>query len=98
MVARQVHGSPSASRDEPPLRDVSASTGALWKCRGYGRPAHVVLHLKVGEAGVHSPLEISRAIAAAQACAGGREIPTLPQRSLSMTDTERRSSEGCVMM
>ena len=62
---------------------VTASRGALWKCRAYGRPADVALNLKVGEAGAHRPLEISRAIAAAHACAAGREIPTLPQRSSS---------------
>ena len=49
--------------------------GALWKCRAYGRPVDVVLHLKVGKAGVHSPLEISRAIAAAHACAGAARFP-----------------------
>ncbi len=38
--------------------------GPLWKCRAHGRPVDVALNLKVGEAGVHSPLEISRATAA----------------------------------
>ena len=63
--------------------------GALWKCRAYGRPADVALNLKVGEAGAHRPLEISRPIAAAHACAAGREIPTLPQRIVILAMIKR---------
>ena len=71
----------------------TVSTGALWKCPAWGRPVNIALNLKVGEAGAPSPLEISRAIRRRSRLCPGREIPTLPQRSSSMTDTERRSSE-----
>ena len=62
----------------------TVSGATLWKCPACGRPVNVALNLEVGEAGVHSPLEISRAIVAEHACVRGREIPTLPQRSSSI--------------
>ena len=49
--------------------------GALWKCSAWGRPVNVALNLEVGEAGAPSPLEISRAIVAAHACAGAVRFP-----------------------
>ena len=49
--------------------------GALWKCPAWGRPVNVALNLEVGEAGAPSPLEISRAIVAAHACAGAARFP-----------------------
>ena len=75
MVTQQVHGSPSASRDEPSCGPCTASAGALWKCPGWGRPVNVALNLKVGEAGAPSPLEISRAIVADHACTGAARFP-----------------------
>ena len=74
--------------------------GALWKCPAWGRPVNVALNLQVGEAGAPSPLEISRAIVADHACVRAAKIPTLPQRSSSMTDMERRSfsTVPCTML
>jgi len=76
MGGQQVHGSPSASRGEPLFRDrVPYPRGALWKCPAWGRPVNVALNLKVGEAGAPSPLEISRAIVADQACVRAARFP-----------------------
>ena len=44
-------------------------------CRACGRPVDVALALKVGEAGAHRPLEVSREIAADHACAGAARLP-----------------------
>jgi hypothetical protein len=70
--------------------------GALWKCPGCGRPLGVVLNPKVGEAGAHSPLEISRAIAADQACAGAAIFPHFHSASSASILTRKpRSSRMC---
>ena len=70
--------------------------GALWKCPGCGRPLGVVLNPKVGEAGAHSPLEISRAIAADQACASAAIFPHFHSASSSSILTRKpRSSRTC---
>ena len=74
-MSHSVHGSPSASRDEPLLRAVRRIHGALWKCPVWGRPVNVALNLKVGEAGAPSPLEISRAIVADHVCTGAARFP-----------------------
>ena len=49
--------------------------GALWTCPACGRPRGVVPHPEIGAAGAHRPLEISRAIAAAGACAEAARFP-----------------------
>ena len=54
---------------------ITESLRRLWKCRACGRPVDVALNLKVGEAGAHRPLEVSRAIAADHACAGAARLP-----------------------
>ena len=48
---------------------------ALWTCPACGRPLTVALNPEGGEAGAHRPLEISRASAAAHACAPAARFP-----------------------
>ena len=63
---------------------------------GLWTPGRVVLNLKVGEAGAHSPLEISRAIAADHACAGAARFPHFHSASSSSILTRKpRSSRTC---
>ena len=48
---------------------------AMWTCPACGRPLTVALNPEGGEAGAHRPLEISRASAAAHACAPAARFP-----------------------
>ena len=48
---------------------------AMWTCPACGRPLTVALNPEEGEAGAHRPLEISRASAAAHACAPAARFP-----------------------
>ena len=68
---------------------------ALWKCPACGRPVGVVLNLKVGQAGAHSPLEISRATAADHACAGAARFPHFHSASSSIPIRKPRSPSTC---
>ena len=78
------------------LPDCAAySHGALWKCPACGRPVGVVLNLKVGQAGAHSPLEISRATAADHACAGAARFPHFHSASSSIPTRKPRSPSTC---
>ena len=56
---------------------------ALWTCPACGRPLTVALNPEGGEAGTHRPLEISRASAAAHACAPAARFPQFHSASSS---------------
>ena len=56
---------------------------ALWTCPACGRPLTVALNPEGGEAGAHRPLEISRASAAAHACAPAARFPQFHSASSS---------------
>ena len=56
---------------------------ALWTCPACGRPLTVALNPVGGEAGAHRPLEISRASAAAHACAPAARFPQFHSASSS---------------
>ena len=58
---------------------------ALWTCPAWGRPLTVALNPEGGEAGAHRPLEISRASAAAHACAPAARFPQFHSASSSIT-------------
>ena len=56
---------------------------AMWTCPACGRPLTVALNPEGGEAGAHRPLEISRASAAAHACAPAARFPQFHNASSS---------------
>ena len=56
---------------------------ALWTCPACGRPLTVALNPVGGAAGAHRPLEISRASAAAHACAPAARFPQFHSASSS---------------
>ena len=60
---------------------------ALWTCPACGRPLTVALNPEGGEAGAHRPLEISRASAAAHACAPAARFPQFHSASSSSSIT-----------
>ena len=66
--------------------------GALWTCPACGRPRGVVPHPQIGAAGAHRPLEISRAIAAAGACAEAARFPRVHSACSSLTTHTQRPS------
>ena len=74
-------------------RRTERAPGALWTCPACGRPRGVVPHPRIGAAGAHRPLEISRAIAAAGACAEAARFPQVHSAFFSlMTHTQTRPS------
>ena len=66
---------------------------ALWTCPACGRPLTVALNPEGGEAGAHRPLEISRASAAAHACAPAARFPQFHSASSSITGYEPASCQ-----
>ena len=66
---------------------------ALWTCPACGRPLTVALNPEGGEAGAHRPLEISRASAAAHACAPAARFPQFHSASSSITGYEPASGQ-----
>ena len=94
--AAELLSAPLVAETVAALPDCAAySHGALWKCPGCGRPVGVVLNLKVGQAGAHSPLEISRATAADHACAGAARFPHFHSASSSIPTRKPRSPSTC---
>ena len=64
-------------------RPSTMSHPAMWTCPACGRPLTVALNPEGGEAGAHRPLEISRASAAAHACAPAARFPQFHNASSS---------------
>ena len=97
-MINQVHGSPSASRDEPELRAVNRIHGGAVEVPGLGTPGQRRAESE-GRRGGRPQTVGNLAGDRRRSCLHpGREIPTLPQRSSSMTDTETTRIGGCVMM
>ena len=81
-----VHQEGGGSR-QPMSGPSTISHPALWTCPACGRPLTVALNPEGGEAGAHRPLEISRASAAAHACAPAARFPQFHSASSSSSIT-----------
>ena len=68
---------------------------ALWTCPACGRPLTVALNPEGGEAGAHRPLEISRASAAAHACAPAARFPQFHSASSSSSSITGYEPVSC---
>ena len=97
MVTQQVHGSPSASRDEPELRSVYRIRGGAVEVPGLGTPGQRRAESEGRRGGAPARWNLAGDRRRSR-LHRGREIPTLPQRLSSMTDTETTFIGGCVMM
>ena len=86
VVDRLQHRSSSSRRRKPSAHERTGHhvpPGTLWTCPACGRPLTVALNPVGGEAGAHRPLEISRASAAAHACAPAARFPQFHSASSS---------------
>ena len=68
---------------------------ALWTCPACGRPLTGALNPEGGEAGAHRPLEISRASAAAHACAPAARFPQFHSASSSSSSITGYEPASC---